>query len=647
MSSLNLYVFLQGLAVTPLVILSFRRAAAQGGRWIPLAALSLCLAMTTLAVEFVAQGLLLGLALGLAACFRARGAVRMGLALVLGAGLAALPIAVILAILGESVRGAGFPLDVALANEVHPVTLLQVLIPGLFGSLSAPVETFWGGPFFSKGFPYFLSLYLGPLVLALAGVGFLSLERRSRWVLTGAGLAGLWYSLGARAGLASLVAPWRLARWFRFPSKAFFLPYLALALLAGFGLCRLGEGADGERAGGWRRFGLLAGLAAAIALVPTVVLSVAGAWTRWLGSGRNLAIPRRSVVAECLVAAGVALAGVALAWGVHSQRLTAHRAASLLALLVAADLARAAVGMNPQVSAAFFKPLPEMAALHLEDLGGGRVFTYGLDYSPAFREFLARPQPGQGLWSFFTNRQILAPYSNILDEVELAEAKDVTSFVPRPPELAPEEYEPAAIGAVLARLKNAAVSRVLSLDPLAHPDLRLLASVPAGAAGLVIRVYGVERPWPRAYVACRVVQAGSAQEALELPLASGFEPSRDVVLEEPGRAGCQKGGALLRNRLPAEERYGVDLDGDGYLVMRDSHARGWTATVDGAPARVLRVNGKHRAVPLPPGHHEVVLHYTASGFGLGLAIMAAAAAMTLLAWLRPPLRESLRYDVAA
>jgi hypothetical protein len=640
LSSLNLYVFLQGLAVTPLVILTFRKAAAQGGRWIPLAALSLSLAVATLAVEFVAQGLLLGLALGLAACFRMRGALRMGLALLLGAGLAALPVAVILAILRESVRGAGFPVDVALANEVHPVALLQVLIPGLFGSLQAPVETFWASPFFSKGFPYFLSLYLGPLVLALAGIGVFALERRSRWVLAGAGLLGLWYSLGARAGLASLLAPWRLARWFRFPSKAFFLPYLALALLAGFGLCRLAEDSDDERARRWRRFGLLAGLAAAIALAPAIALGVGDGWTRWLGSGKTLAIPRRSVAAECLVAGAVALAGVALAWAVRSRRLTPAGAASLLALLVGADLARAAVGMNPQVSPAFFEPLPEMSSLHLDDLAGGRVFTYGLDYSPAFREFLARPQPGEGLWSFFANRQLLAPYSNILDRVELAEAKDVTSFVPRAPELAPEEYAPSAIGDVLPRLKNAAVSRVISLDPLEHADLRLLVTVPVGAPGLLIRVYSVERPWPRAYVACRAVQAGNAGEALELPLTSGFEPSRDVALEEPGKAGCRNGEALRGKGLPAEQRYAVELDGDGYLVMRDSYARGWTATVDGVAARVLRANGKHRAVPLAAGRHEVVLRYAAPGLHMGLAIMAVAAALTVLLCLVPVLRES-------
>jgi hypothetical protein len=48
-----------------------------------------------------------------------------------------------------------------------------------------------------------------------------------------------------------------------------------------------------------------------------------------------------------------------------------------------ADLARAGAGLNPQVDTRFYTPLPELAALRLAELDGGRVFSYGLDHSPA------------------------------------------------------------------------------------------------------------------------------------------------------------------------------------------------------------------------------------------------------------------------
>src|SRR5207247_4613936 len=108
---------------------------------------------------------------------------------------------------------------------------------------------------------------------------------------------------------------------------------------------------------------------------------------------------------------------------------------------------------------------------------------------PVFRQFLARGAPELALASFFVNRQILAPYNNIVDRVEAPEATDLTSFVPRPRELGPEDYDPQRAGALVPWLRNAAVTRVISLDPLDHPDLVQVAAVPLGPPRLQAPVY--------------------------------------------------------------------------------------------------------------------------------------------------------------
>jgi hypothetical protein len=314
-------------------------------------------------------------------------------------------------------------------------------------------------------------------------------------------------------------------------------------------------------------------------------------------------------------------------------RLPAARAAAMLALLAVADLARAGAGINPQVTPAFYALLPETRALRLDGLGGGRVFSYGLDASPAFRGLLASGAPGTGLWSFFLSRQALAPYANVIDRIELAEGKDLTAFVPRPPELAPADYAPAGVGEILGRLRNAAVTRVVSLDPLVHPDLALLAEIPAGPPGIALRVYALAASWPRAYVACRVLAATDAQEALALALAAGVRPDFDVVLQTPARPGCTHGTAAPSSSVPGDEAYDVESDGPGILVTRDSFAPGWTATVDdGAPTAVLRANGKHRAVIVPGGRHRVRLRYAPGLLPPAmLATLIAAAAAAVLA----------------
>ena len=290
LSCLNLYVFLQALALAPFVAGLLRRAALRGGRQVPAAALVLALALSTIAVEFVAQAVVLGGALGLAFSPRRQTLGRLALAVLLGVGLAGLPVALVVGLLPETARGAGLAPDVVLANAVHPAVLLQALLPNLFGVPQAPAEAWWGGRFFSKGLPYFLSLYFGPLTLALAALGAFALPRRTRLVVLGLAVLGLWYALGERGGLASLVARLPLASSFRFPAKALLLPHFAVALASGFGVDRLRvasrpwapfAGSPGGRrgrggAGGGRRVEGRARRPRGVVRCPRVLLAAAG-----------------------------------------------------------------------------------------------------------------------------------------------------------------------------------------------------------------------------------------------------------------------------------------------------------------------------------------------------------------------------------
>jgi len=625
LSSLNLYVFLQALALAPFLAVALRRAARQGGRWIPVAGVLLAVSVSTLAVEFVAQGVLLGLALALAANPSRPGFLRCGIAGALGLGLAAVPVAVTLGLLGETPRGAGFGRDVALANEVHPVVLLQSLVANLFGSLADPATAWWGGAFFSKGLPYFLSIYVGPLVLALAWVGIAELRERDKRVLgvllVGAAL-GLWYSLGARGGLAAALSHLPGFSAFRFPSKALLLPHMALALLAGLGSTRLRRGRD------WPRVRDAAACIGGVLVAVMVALWTLGAplaqWAR-LQPG-SLTSVRAAVTYSALGSALIALTLGVLAALAARGKVEAGRAVVLCAVLVVFDLGRAGIGMNPQVAPAFFAPLPELAALHLDALAGGRVFSYGLDHSPRFRQVLAAGGRKLAFASFFLNRQMLAPYNNMLDRVEATEATDLTSFVPRARELGPADYDPAAAGELLPFLRNAAVARVLSLDPLSHPALSVVARVPLiGDAG-TIHVYGVADPAPRSYVACRVRPAVTQDEALTLPYRGDFDLAADVALEVAGAVSCRQATATRVSGVPGRQSFDTLSDGQGYLVVRDSYARGWAAQVDGAPARVLRANGKHQAVAVPGGQHHVELRYSAPGSTVGVVVFLCSLA---------------------
>ena len=627
-SSLNLYVFLQALAVAPLIVLTLRRAALRGGRWIPAAALALALGLTTLAVEFVLQAVLLGACLGLCAGVPPSRLARLAAAGFLGVGLAGVAVFPLLGFLPETERVSGLTAAVSLGHATPPLALLQVVIPDLFGSLADPVQIWWGGAFFDR-LPYFISLYVGPLALALAFAGVPVPARRHRIVLLIASFLGLWFALGDRGGLAPLVL--QVLNVVRYPSKALLLPYMGVAILAGAGAHALLRGQ------GWPRFAraslVLLGLAV---LVAATVMLAPGPVARFAALEQGAFGPiAASLLASCLVLALLCATGTALALAVSRGLLAPRLGAVLVVGVLVLDLARAHAGVNPQVDPAFFRLVPELAEERLSDLGASRVFSYPLETSPAFLRFLAERPAKLRLTSFFASRQILAPYVNVIDGIRAPDNKDLTSFTPRPADLGPEDYEPGRVAQLVPWMREAAVARVLSLDPLEHPDLRLRATVPLRPPQLVIHVYDLARPAPPAYVACRVLEARSREDAAKASLGPSFDPARDVVLEAGGLGRCHSGEVDVLREVPGEGRYRVRSDDSGWLVVRENIAAGWRATLDGRDAPVLRANGKHRAVALPEGGHDVVMRYEPPGLRAGVWSTATSALGILFLLLRP------------
>ena len=60
---------------------------------------------------------------------------------------------------------------------------------------------------------------------------------------------------------------------------------------------------------------------------------------------------------------------------------------------------------------------------------------------------------------------------------------------------------------------------------------------------------------------------------------------------------------------PNELKYDVNSSKGGVIVFSEIYYPGWTATVDGQPVEVGRVNYVLRALQLKPGKHQVVLQF--------------------------------------
>jgi hypothetical protein len=607
LSTLNLYVYVQALAWVPLFVLALGRAAAGGRRDVAAAAVAGGLLLSTTAIEFAAQAVAAGVLLALPA----RGArlARLAAALVLSAGLAAFVLAPLAALVDGSARGAGFPTDVALAHSVHPFALLQVVVAGLFGDTSRFAERFWGMNFFPRGFPYILSLYCGATGLALAATGALERRPPARRLLAFGALA-LVVCLGTWSGLEGLVDALAPLRRVRFPVKAFLSVQLAAALLAAFAV-------DALRRGEARALGRFAGLSAfaglLVAAAPTLALRVPASASFLLGGlfPPDMGWPMREACAraiaeDALRGGAVALAASAVALAVRAQRLQPRMGAAAIVALLAADLLRAGAGLNPMVGPALVVPSPEAVAL-AQGLRSGRVYPIDPSYSPAY--FSARALRGQNheLWSFALLADTFAPDLNLRTRVATALTTDRTMLVPAERVTAPQRAGPDAAGGLLPRLQAAAVSHVVSLDPLGPPFVLERTMATARLDPLAVHVYRVPDPRP----------------LIEL-VAAGGAAGRVLSLDREG------------DRLDLA----LEMERGGRVLIREALGRGWSATVDGSAATIEPAEAHYVALRVPAGRHLARLRYQPPLLLAGLAVTALSLLVTLwLALERPTAAE--------
>jgi len=606
LSTVNLYVYVKALAWAPLLIGALIGCAASGSRR-SVAALAAAggVAVSTTGVELVGLALLIGLALA-GTRLSPRGALGIGLGLLLAAGLAAPTSLVLQDLAANSARAAGFSADVVLSQSIHPLSWVQVVVARFHGDLSNVAEAWWGDNFFPRGFPYVLSLYLGALVVALAITGGAT-ERRWRWPLLLLLALGVWISLGRWGGLTPVVESLPPLRKFRFPTKAFFVVHTCLALLAAVGV-------DALRAGrGWR---WLAGSGLAVgtglALSPALP-ALAPGWADWFTAGcfpdRIPAADRPAlldlILADAARGGFFALAGAGLALGVGRGLLPARVGRLALAGLVAADLLRAGAGLNPAVDPGFFDLSPEMKPVAERiRTERGRVFTCDVVGSEAyFRAREASPERHERL-TFGLLRDTLSPDWNVLAGVATGMSTDRTMLVPEARVLSFDEARCREPGPLLPRLRLAGITHVVSLDPLTHPDLIPWTTVsPARLRPMRIFVYRLE---------------GSLAFA-------------EVVGREPPE---RVGRVDALSRTAGRILVALQADAPGAVVVREAFAPGWSARLNGRPAPVVRADGRHLAVAVPPGESSVEFAYRPPGLQAGVWL-AAAAGLAVLGLLLP------------
>ncbi|MFQ5415409.1 MAG: hypothetical protein ACE5FL_00025 [Myxococcota bacterium] len=484
-----------------------------------------------------------------------------------------------LAAASEATRAGGLSYEAATNFSLPPEHLLTLLSPRLFGG----IDPFWGRTFYWDATAF---TGITSLVLVLYGAvwGDHALRRTALWLT----VALVILALGRHAYLYAL--PYFVVPGFsllRSPSKFLFDALLFAALLAAIGFDRLQRDPNTVRRAAYVAVGLA-----------LVCLSGAAGLGSLAGSSDPAFAAQGSRQMDWAVAArpGLVRSGLVAA-AVAAALLAARRWRPCLWLVAAigvAELVGFAHSDFRRTGVSFLSASPALQQIY-RDAGEERVFFVGLA-----RNFGAEVG-GYDLWGY--------------DSVHL---RRYDEFIARSQ----------------GRIDASRMDNIVGWPPaVMHPLLPLLrvGRVVSGALDAP-DVSQVGNPLPRFLLLREYRVVRDEREILRRLFAPGFDPRRQVILEEAPLPAPSAGRPMGRVRVLDASTDHVSLAAElpeaAILLITDAFASGWRAeALPGSDQRdyvVQRADYTLRAVPLAAGHHRLRLEYRPAAYLAGRWVSVAS-----------------------
>jgi len=490
--------------------------------------------------------------------------------------------------------------------------LVTLMLPDFFGNPSA-------GTYASVGNYAEYVAYAGVLPLIFAPFA-LKRDRRSGSIFfTILAVVALLIALGTslNAVLYFLVPGFKGTGG---PARMLFLYMASVSILGGLGLDALLQRTDKSAprrlltsAAGWLAVTAAFAVGAWLAH-PVLVRLSAGQFAAYLAGN--------SAVLVCSV--GVALAMLVLA----SRKIVgAQTLGGVLLVMLLFDLLSFGMDYSPTAPRSSVYPNTEGIAYLQSHARNGRILplykTWPLNDFP---QAVMPPNSAMayGLYDVQGYDSIyLASYKSVLVEV--------VGHDPSPPAngnmLLVDAFAPALLDVLGVRY-------VLSQSPI--PGMKRAKEGHYGMPVARARQFVIhEREGARgvAYVTDDFVPVNSASEAVEglrrfgQSGAAAQPPTfvQNAVLQpvpNPSTA-----AASVRRQSPNRAIVTASFPKRGYLVLTENAYPGWRVRVDGRSAPIHIANGTFRAVPFPPGRHDVEFTYQPTSFRLGLFISLLCVAL--------------------
>jgi hypothetical protein len=534
------------------------------------------------------------------------------LSLALAAGIAAVAIVPAQRIAAGNARGDQLTRATAEVGSLHPLRLLELVAPGSMGD---PYTDYVAGPWVGERAleqrPVVYGCYLGASVLVLASFAF-GRRRRGPLIL---GLVALFAVLLALGRHTPVHAVFRtliplLARM-RGPEKYLIVTLASSCLLAALGIERLFSTAV------WRRSIFCAISLGALALfLPFVPTAIAGC-----------------VRHGALLGLAVASAMAATAW---LSRRRPRLAGVLAVAIVTGDLAAAAGPLqNFGPSQLLDELAPAAAAITRDARGRGLRAPPRVHRSPDVDRAIERSAPPRTLAEVQRNllRTLIDNHATVYG-IGVVPGYDAAM--------------PSSLGALWAagQAHGAALLRLSGVEYLISGVGDPSLPTPEGLEAMIdpvpgTRLFRVNGVLPRVYLAgtTRILSDQAAREAVFDPeVVAGRRailaphPEAPMLASDAGSIDESVGSCELESLGNARVAARCQATRASVAVFLEQFDAGWSASLDGRPATVLRVNLAMRGVLLLPGTHQIVLTYQPPGWSIGIALSTISLLVLLLAF---------------
>jgi hypothetical protein len=118
-----------------------------------------------------------------------------------------------------------------------------------------------------------------------------------------------------------------------------------------------------------------------------------------------------------------------------------------------------------------------------------------------------------------------------------------------------------------------------------------------------------------AWIPSEIVTVSTNQEEIETLGEINTKTQATLNTQEFGQISPGAGQISLTSTVPNELKYQARMNQGGLVVFSEIHyPKGWTATIDGTEAPIVRVNYLLRGLEIPTGEHEVIFTFAPSSF---------------------------------